>query len=337
MRKLATVRKIDSIAPIDGADAIEVATVGGWKVVVKKNEFQPGNLAIYFEIDSWIPNELAPFLTKNGEPREYNGVKGERLRTVKLRGQISQGLLLPLSFHPGYPLSLSMGDGQDLTESLNIQKYEPPIPAELAGDIRGNFPGLVPKTDQERVQNLVNEINDWQGKIFEVTEKLDGCSCTYYLDEDQDLHVCSRNLDLKYSETNTFWRMAVKHNIREKMIAHSLINFAIQGEIIGPGIQGNKYKLKDHEFYVFDMYDVRRGEHVQFDGRSKIAQDLNLPQVPVLGLFSLNSAVEQLLKEAEGKSVLNNIVEREGVVYKCASNSNIHFKVISNRFLLKDN
>lgn len=329
MRKLASVRKIDDISPIEGADAIEVATVGGWKVVVKKGEFRPGDLAIYFEIDSWIPNELAPFLTKNGEPKEYNGVKGERLRTVKLRGQLSQGLLLPLTNHPG-------DEGLDLTEPLGIQKYEPPIPAELAGDVRGIFPGVVPKTDQERVQNLAAELNGWNGRIFEVTEKLDGCSCTFYLDPEKELHVCSRNLDLKMNETNTFWRMAIRHKIREKMIEHGLIDFAIQGEVIGPGIQGNKYKLKDHQFHVFDMYDVREGGYVQFDSRRIIAQTLDLTHVPVLGLLNLNSTMDELLKNAEGKSVLNPSAEREGVVWKCASDPLIHFKVISNRFLLKE-
>jgi RNA ligase (TIGR02306 family) len=93
MRKLASVRKIDEIRPIEGADAIEAAVVGGWVVVAKKSEFTAGDLAVYLEIDSFVPTELAPFLTKPGHfPKEFNGVKGERLRTVKLRGQVSQGL-----------------------------------------------------------------------------------------------------------------------------------------------------------------------------------------------------------------------------------------------------
>jgi RNA ligase (TIGR02306 family) len=95
-RKMATIRKIDEIRPIEGADAIEAAVVGGWVVVIKKGEFKAGDLAVYLEIDSWVPHEIAPFLSKGQEPREYNGVKGERLRTVKLRGTTSQGLLLKL-------------------------------------------------------------------------------------------------------------------------------------------------------------------------------------------------------------------------------------------------
>ena len=96
MRKLATVRVIDAIRPIPDADAIECAIVGGWTVVVKRGEFAPGDIAVYCEIDSWIPTELAPFLSKGQEPREYEGVKGERLRTIRLRGTTSQGLLLKI-------------------------------------------------------------------------------------------------------------------------------------------------------------------------------------------------------------------------------------------------
>ena len=147
MRKLATVRQIIDIQPIHGADAIELAIVDGWKCVVKKNEFKVNDLAVYFEVDSWVPHEIAPFLSKGQEPKEFEGVFGNRLRTVKFRGQVSQGLLLPLSKeetgfkyeHPYGALTLMNGNiacvklGDDLTEFLNINKWEPPIPTQLAG------------------------------------------------------------------------------------------------------------------------------------------------------------------------------------------------------------
>jgi RNA ligase (TIGR02306 family) len=136
MRKLATIRKIDELNPIEGADAIECAVVGGWKVVVKKGEYQVGDEAIYCEIDSWIPHELAPFLSKGKEPREYEGVKGERLRTIKLRGQLSQGLLLPLGISV-YDVNAELNEGDDVTEHLNIKKWEKPINAQLAGVCKG--------------------------------------------------------------------------------------------------------------------------------------------------------------------------------------------------------
>jgi RNA ligase (TIGR02306 family) len=160
MRKLATIRVIDALNPIEGADAIECATIGGWKVVVKKGEFNVGDRAVYCEIDSWIPTELAPFLSKGKEPREFEGIKGERLRTVKLRGQLSQGLLLNLD--SAIPQTNSFADGDDVSELLNIVKWEMPMNAQLAGMAKGNFPSQIPKTDQERVQNLVGEA----GRLF---------------------------------------------------------------------------------------------------------------------------------------------------------------------------
>jgi RNA ligase (TIGR02306 family) len=234
MRKLASIRVIDSIGPIEGADAIEVATVGGWKVVVKKGEFAVGDLAVYLEIDSWVPTELAPFLSKGKEPREFEGIKGERLRTVKLRGQLSQGLLLPLE-PTCANIESELFDGLDVSFPLNIVKWEKPMNAQLAGMAKGNFPSLIPKTDQERVQNLTKEINNAieQRLRFEVTEKLEGSSMTCYL-IDGVFGVCSRNLDLKETEGNSFWSTARRDDIEGKMRAiDEHWNFAIQGELIG--------------------------------------------------------------------------------------------------------
>ena len=343
MRKLATIRRIDEINPIPNADAIEVATVGGWRVVVKKGEFAVGDLAVYCEIDSWIPHDLAPFLSKGNEPKEYNGVKGERLRTIRLRGQLSQGLLMPR--HVVLDKIGEIHEGMDVTDLLGIQKFEPPIPAQLAGEVLGMFPSAVPKTDQERIQNLSAELATWQGMEFEVTEKLDGTSCTFYLDADGELHFCSRNLDLKRNPENTLWRIADKNNVAEKMLAEGLTNYAIQGEVIGEGIQGNKYNLKGQEFFVFDIYDVATGRYLPSNERFELCVKLGLnkslfgialPHAPVVdSAFVMNCGVEDLLQMAEGKSVLNPKTEREGLVFKCTSDTSIHFKAISNKFLLK--
>lgn len=328
MRKLATIRRIDAINPIPDADAIEVATVGGWKVVVKRGEYSVGDLAVYCEIDSWIPHTVAPFLSK-GEPKVYNDVKGERLRTIKLRGQLSQGLLLPWTVG---------GEGDDLTELLGIQKWEAAIPAQLAGEVRGLFPSCVPKTDQERVQNLSAELKEWQGLGFEVTEKLDGTSCTFFLDDSGELHVCSRNLDLKENPDNSLWKVALQHDLRERIIESGLKNFAIQGELIGEGIQGNKYKLKGQHFFVFDMYDVNEREYLSHQERWLLASRLGLKHAPVIDnaceFFNLNAEI--LLTLAEGKSILNSNTEREGLVFKCITDPSISFKAISNRWLLRN-
>lgn len=339
MRKLATIRTIDAIRPIEGADAIECAVVGGWTVVVKKGEYEVGDLAVYCEIDSWIPNELAPFLSKGQEPREYNGVKGERLRTVKLRGQLSQGLLLPEAVAsnailPGEFFICEVGS--DVTEVLGIQKWEAPIPAQLAGLVRGAFPSEVPKTDQERVQNLTAEIAQYvlDGDVWEITEKLDGSSCTYYLDLDNDFHVCSRNLDLAYDETNTLWKVAIQNNVADKMRAFGLYGIALQGELCGEGIQKNRYGLKGQQFFLFDVYDVKEGCFMDPPARRNIATRLGICHVPVtVEEFVLEQTVPQLLEMAEAKSELAT-TEREGIVFKHIGGQ-LSFKAISNKFLLK--
>lgn len=326
MRKLATVRKVLDIQPIPGADAIECATVDGWKVVTKKGEFSVGDLAIYFEIDSWIPESIAPFLCK--DKREYNGVVGARLRTVKLRGQISQGLLLPAPE--------AANDGDDLTEVMGIQKYEPPVPTQLAGLARGNFPSFIPKTDQERIQNLRATLETWasDGSMWEVTEKLDGSSMTAYLFQEQ-FGVCSRNLDLTETDGNSFWNMARAARL-EELLRGTGRNLALQGELIGPGIQGNRYALAAHQFRVFDIYDIQAGRYLNPHERAKLTSALQLDTVPMLGVVSLaNCMMPDLLGAAEGPSTLNPKVEREGLVYKHMDNDE-SFKAISNKFLLNE-
>jgi RNA ligase (TIGR02306 family) len=330
MRKMASIRVIDGIAPIDGADAIETAVIGGWKVVVKKGEFAIGDLAVYLEIDSWVPTELAPFLSKGKEPREFNGVKGERLRTVKLRGQLSQGLLLNLD--TALPFTNSFQDGDDVSEVLNIQKWERPMNAQLAGMARGNFPSVIPKTDQERVQNLVKEIASAGNMVFEVTEKLEGSSMTCYL-IDGVFGVCSRNLDLKETADNTFWQVARAEGIEEKMREIPDGEWAIQGELIGPGIQGNIYKLSNPEFHVFDVYNIKSGEYLTPVFRRALIERMGLTHVPVLNdRYVLRHTVEDILTCAEGQSILAK-VEREGIVFKQVDGG-MTFKAISNKYLL---
>jgi RNA ligase (TIGR02306 family) len=336
MRKMATIRVIDALNPIEGADAIECATIGGWKVVVKKGEFRAGDRAVYCEIDSWIPTEIASFLSKGKEPREFEGIRGERLRTVKLRGQLSQGLLLNLDHV--IPQTNSFVEGEDVSELLGIVKWEMPMNAQLAGLARGNFPSEIPKTDQERAQNLVAEIRAAveSGTEYEVTEKLEGSSMTVYL-IDGEFGVCSRNLDLKETEGNTLWAVARLDDIEDKMRIAGLNNFAIQGELIGPGVQGNIYRLSKPEFRVFDVYNIQTGAYLIPHERRALIKVLDLLHVPVLHTNRNlgTGAVEEILKFAEGKSVMGDITgpEREGIVFKQV-HGGMSFKAISNKYLL---
>ena len=348
VRKLASIAEITYIKPIEGADAIECAIVnGGWPVVVKKGEYQVGDVAIYLEIDSWVPHKLAPFLSKGQEPREYNGVKGERLRTVKLRGQLSQGLLIKLSDIPNSIIYMDLVVGENVSHILGVQKWEPPIPAQLQGMMKGNFPHFIPKTDQERCQNLRKEIfEEHNGETYEVTTKLDGSSMTVYV-KDGEIGVCSRNIDLKETEGNSFWKAAREQNIVDALLEISKDKgeeYAIQGELIGEGIQGNPEKLKGQRFYLFDIYSITEGRYLRANERYSILDSMNnlygadVEHVPfidtVCTVARQFTTIDELLEIAEGPS-LNPQTKREGLVFK-SYDSDFTFKAIANSYLLKN-
>jgi RNA ligase (TIGR02306 family) len=344
-RMMAWITKIDKVVKHPDADSLDICTVGGWQCVTKLGEFKPGDLVVFFEIDSWIPHSIAPFLTPKGKtPSVYNGVEGERLRTVKLRGQLSQGLIMPYQKFPevveymkkmgpdcSYPL--------DLTEILGIQKWEPPTPTRLGGEIKGNFPSRIPKTEQERVQNLIGVVFDpdnLNNFEYEITIKLDGTSMTVY-HMDGEVGVCSRNYELKLDQRgNALVDTAHKIGILDKLSALGR-NIAIHGELMGPGIQGNREDLKDHQFFVFDVWDVDNARYLTPQERYTLCEELGLLHVPVvypkttlkeLGITNL----EMMLKFADGSSLNNKI--REGVVFK-RLDGKFSFKAISNEFLLK--
>ena len=209
-RKLATVETILDIQPIEGADAIEVAMVRGWKIVVKKGDFKVGDLCVYCEVDSLMPRK---------PEYEFLAPRGYRIRTIKLRGQISQGIAFPLQilprdfFAPGQKIVPVAG--LDVTDALGVIKYEPPVSVQLAGLVKGSFPGFLPKTDEERIQNIPWVLEKYPTVDFYATEKLDGSSVTLYLNNGE-FGVCSRNLELKETEDNTIWKTVRKMDLSEK-------------------------------------------------------------------------------------------------------------------------
>ena len=331
-RKLASVVKIVEIQPIPGADAIVVATVKGWKVVVKVNEYKVGDLAVYYEIDSFLPiRPQFEFLRKSSYKR-MGSSEGFRLKTIRLRGQISQGLLTPIPEGISNPK-----EGDDLTEALDIVKYEPPIPAQLAGKIKGTFPSFIPKTDEIRIQNFESEVGfSPVGERAYVTEKLDGTSFTCYFNNGV-FGVCGRNWELSETSDNSLWRMANVLQLKEKMTKHGK-NIALQGELVGAGINGNLYGLSDHKLYFFTGYDIDKGRRMFFDELEWVLFGLQLQMVPVLEKYGFvipneGNIVDYMLRYAEGKSVLNMEVDREGVVVRGLERE-FSFKAISNTYLL---
>ena len=360
VRRLATIRRIANLEPIEGADRIERATVDGWELVTaKENGFKVGDLCLYLEIDSWVPTKLAPFLSKGlKNPRTYNGVEGERLKTIRLRGQVSQGLILPLQDYAGHPAVYSpewaendavplenicmVEEGDDLTEFLGIQKWEKAIPANLAGIVKGNWPQFLQKTDQERIQNCTRYFERWKtpDMTWEVTEKLDGSSMTVY-HNNGDTGVCSRNLDLAEDDTNSFWEVAKANNIINKLFELNR-NLAIQGELVGEGVQGNKYDLKGRDLYVFDIFDIDKKAYVNSFERQELVIALGLKHVPILSVNAApyrltgETTIQTLLEMADDFSILNPKKGREGIVFKCHQKPDTSFKAISNAWLLKN-
>jgi len=336
-RKLATIRQIDNIQPIEGADMIELATVGGWKVVVAKDvNHKVGDLVVYCEVDSFLPIEPEfEFLRKSSYKKMADGNEGFRLKTIKLRGQISQGLIVPLDVLLKRGVSSDdVYEGLDVTGMLNIIKYEPPVPAQLAGQVKGMFPSFLKKTDEERIQNLTREFEQYKNEVFYVTEKLDGSSVTFYV-KDGVFGVCSRNLDLLEDENNSMWKFAIESGLRDRLVGLGK-NLAVQGEIIGEGIQGNPYKRIGQTVRIFNGFDIDKYDYLSLSELIELVKVLEVKTVPILDLdFTLPDTIDELLSYADSKSVLNEKFDREGVVIR-SHDRKISFKAISNKFLLNE-
>ena len=345
MRKMATIQIIRDITPIEGADAIVLAHINGWAAVVKKDEFSVGQYVVFCEIDSWVPHEIAPLLSKGKEPREYLGVKGERLRSVKLRGQLSQGLILPHNILP----QGSYHEGEDVSEELGVVKYEPPVPVQLAGQVKGNFPSSVSKTDEERVQNIQG-LEKYLDEVFVETEKLHGTSVSFVLNENGEMEVCSRNLSLKEDENNLYWKLAKKNDALSMLnsvrnyyegTGVSVKSVAIQGEAVGQGVQkGWEYGIQIPEFFLFTIQV--NGVKIAEEDFQYITTTLDVKSVPQVRRATLRQLVgdaenisSALLKRVEGKSLIDGKTIREGSVFRCFADSSFSFKVVSNQFLLK--
>jgi RNA ligase (TIGR02306 family) len=333
-RALASIQRITSLTPIAGADRIELARVAGWQCVVKTGEFRAGELALYLELDA-IPPEL-PAFSWLWQPKGQAGVARPdtfRIRTLRLRGTLSQGLLVRLE-------QVALGDvheGEDVTARLGVTKYEPPAPSGM-GDWRAPFPSLVPKTDELRVQAAPAVLDELRGKPFVATVKMDGTSATFVM-VDGALHVCGRNHSIAEGE-NLYWYVAKKHRLAEALAGSAL---AVQGEVVGPGIQKNPAGLSDKSLFVFNVYDTRAGEHLGDAELRAFCATHGLTPVPVA--FSgerFDETVDSLLTKAEGVYP-GTSHQREGIVVRprvaqrsAVLGGRLSFKAISNRYLLDE-
>lgn len=350
MRKIASIREILSIEPIEGADRIEKVTIDGWNVVSQKGIHRVGDKIVYIEIDGFLPESDLRFesFMKFGT-RTFNGVRGHRVRTVRLKGVYSQGGILPLSEFPELNQS-SLED--DVSEIIGVVKWEAPEVGQSAGkfgDVKGNFPWFLRKSDQERIQNLYGKLKyKYSDEQFVGTLKMDGSSITVFhvmgdKYDNRGFGICSRNMELKFDETlnfedqGCFIKGALNSDLFSKVKQLSEIyggNWAVQGELVGMGIQGTFEGFTEYQVFAYNIFDIDNQEYVNYNTFREMAKSVNLTIVPEIYTETkiLKTELQDILQLSDGTSIINPV--REGIVWK-QLNGNIQFKAISNKYLEK--
>jgi RNA ligase (TIGR02306 family) len=355
-RKLASIQIIKKLEPIAGADKIEKATILGWELVVLKGEFKEGDECVYIEIDSFLP--IRPeyeFLRKSCYKKLPDG-EGFRVKTIRLKGQVSQGIAFPLSLMATADwmhFCEEVKEGDDVTEALGIKKYEPPVPACLTGVAKGKFPDFIPKSDETRVQLLQDVLTRHKGKRCYVTEKIDGASCTYFI-KDGVFGVCSRNLELVENPDNSMWKLAEELGIDSKLRALGK-NIMIQGEIFGCGIQEiqeNPYKMTKQSIRFFNAFDIDAYKYYGYGEFIAQMKYLGLETVPVItDNYILDDNIPALVEMSKGNSIINPSNKREGIVIRpiieeldlqmtrvisTGTSARLSFKVVNPEYLLEE-
>lgn len=342
MRKLASVQVIHDVLPIEGADRIELVRVLGWQCVAKKGEFRKYDRCVYFEIDALLPERPEfEFLRASCYKTDLAGNSGFRIKTAKLRGCLSQGLVMPLSILPEgeYPT------GSDVSQVLGVVKYVSENETTIQGNALGSFPSFIPKTDEPRVQSNPDVLEELRGKPYYITCKMDGTSATFY-HYGGKFGVCSRNLSLARDPKSAYWVVAEKLHLEDILnnYAESGNNYAVQGELCGVGIQKNPIGLSDVRLYVFNVYDINKATYLNFYELVSFCSLNGLRLVPFVeagNSFSISS-VDELLELAKGQ--YPNGRDREGIVIRpqqeirsyALKGSRLSFKVINNDYLLKE-
>lgn len=313
--KLAVIGTVTAVHSIEGADRIQQAIVscgdeGVWSGVVAK-DMAVGAVVVVFLQDALLPpNERWEFMSKHKW----------RVRMARFKGVPSECVIVP-----AIGAELFAVDGADATEPLGVTKYEKTVPGSVGGDARGNFPDFIPKTDEPNFQRVRDLERQMDGSDWVVTLKYDGTSCTVWHD-DEGMHVCSRNLELKeFTETgagNVYWQAARKYRLDE--IGHG---FAVQFEVYGPGIQGNPMGATEIKIAVFTAYDIQRQRRAHFGVLAALCDAADLPMATVVAAGSGVVSAENLRFMADSARYENG-KQAEGIVVRDI-NSTWSFKVIS--------
>ena len=345
MRKLASVQRIWKVEPIEGADKIELAHVLGWQCVVNKDQFKDMDVGVYFEIDSFLPvRPEFEFLRASSYKKTDIMGEGFRLRTMRFRGQISQGLLLPLSYFS--EISEDTPVGQDVSELIGVKKWEIEERATTGGNVIGTLPYDIPHTDETRVQENPELIGAFSGIGYYISTKMDGSSHSVGIDGD-GFHVTGHNFEYKNDGSSAFYNLVNERGYRERIEKfakdNGLETFTIQGEFCAPGIQKNRLRLTKPEWYVFTIRE--NGKRVGLKRMLEICNELKLDTVPIeevgFNLPSKYPTVEALLQRADGEYPKGG--KKEGIVVRPTEpvfcpliSASLSMKVVSNKYLLKN-
>lgn len=345
MRKLASIQRVWKIEPIEGADRIELAHVLGWQCVVNKGQFKPMDVAVYFEIDSFLPiRDVFEFMRASSYKKTDIMGEGFRLRTMRFRGQISQGLLLPLDRFPEIPESADVGD--DVTDLLQVRKWEIEERVTTGGTVIGTLPYDIPHTDETRVQEEPDLIKAFAGLEYYISTKMDGSSHSIGIDEN-GFHVTGHNYEYKDDGSSAFYELVkargYQAKIEEYVNALGLKTLTIQGELCAPGIQQNRLRLARPEWYVFTVRE--NGKRVGLQRMLQICEALGMTPVPIeevdTDLPSKYPTVEALLERADGN--YPNGGKKEGIVVRPTEpvycpliSASLSMKIVSNKYLLKN-
>ena len=344
MRKLASIQRIWKIEDMENADRLQKAFVEGWVVVVPKEQFKVMDLAVYFEIDSFLPvDPRFEFLRTTSYKKTDMMGEGFKLRTLKLRGQISQGLLLPLS---EFPEIENPEIGQDVTTLLGVKKWEIEEKATTGGNVVGGLPYDVPHTDESRVQNHPELIDEFGDQEYYISTKMDGSSHSISMDGN-GFHVCGHNYEYKNDGSSSFYNFVnergYQQRIEDYFCKNELSEFTLQGEFCAPGIQRNRLRLVKPEWYVFTVRI--NGERIGMDEMLSVCESLRIPHVPIeergTGFKNKYPTVEAVLARADGE--YPNGGPKEGVVirtvkpvYSSTIGDYLSMKAVSNKYLLKN-
>jgi RNA ligase (TIGR02306 family) len=336
--KLASVEIIEQLHPIEGADKIELATVLGWDVIVLKGSYQIGDRCIFIPIDT-VADLTKPW---------FGMLKDTRIKTIRLRGVYSQGLTV----HPNQvDFELPTEIGTDVADSTGVSKYEKDTNIAIEGprhnrqSLFTSFPtSIISKTDEDNLRSRKQCLEELRGRSIYISKKMDGCSMTLIWKQGQ-FTLCSRNIVLYQTSDDN----EVKINVDGTMVNFALeqnwhqrfkdANIAIQGEFCGPGLNGNRMKLADLSFYVFNIKDLDGRRYFSMEELQIFTNKEGFKMVPIMHTLECTPEHDIKFFQDMANAVRYGSKDGEGIVvrpitpfYSPILEKTFSFKVLNQKY-----